>query len=71
MKKLIKVVFVFEEGSKIEIQWLNNEEAENWLKKVNGAVSMASLHGHHLPDFPWKTESQHDLIDKLLDLVLK
>ena len=50
-KKLLKVTMEYDDG---EIQTLEGEQAQQWEKELNGAVTMNWVHGHHMPQFKWK-----------------
>jgi hypothetical protein len=53
--KLVKVEMTFDDGSS---QVLEGEDAEKWLRDVNGCISNAYVHGIRMNEHPWK--NTHD-----------
>ena len=53
-EKLVGVSMTFEDQDGVRrTKTLKGEDAAQWLEKVNGAVTMAAIHGYELPQFPW------------------
>ena len=49
-KKLVRVELEFEDG---ETARLADHEAQRWIESVNALISVASMHGFPMQEFPW------------------
>jgi hypothetical protein len=49
-KKLVRIEMEWDNG---DIQALTDEQAEEWLEKVNGFITFCWAHGMKFPEFKW------------------
>ncbi len=54
-RKIQKVVFHYDDGSS---EYLEGDEAKEWLDTVNGHLFISQLHGGYMPPYTWKPVSQ-------------
>ena len=54
-KKLTKVTLEYDNG---EVQTLSGKQAQEWISKLDSALTLNFVHGVNFPEFKWKHEKR-------------